>query len=128
MQKALISIIRFNLNAAQAALDAVDSLEETAVITGSAQAACPKYTPCIPEPQAEATQPVALSPVRSDYERIMDELNDPRYTLRSFKELEGVLGLDSYNIRRALIDGEVGFVTRTRRRDGEELIGLASRN
>ena len=123
--KALNTIIRSSLAAASAALEILDLDDTPAVVeVGSCAAvmpACESYSPVVAD-AAEAAP-------KSQFEKLMDELNDPRYTLRSVSELCAKTGYDyQSDIEEVLADYGVEFVNRVRRRDGAALIGLASRN
>lgn len=65
---------------------------------------------------------------RSPFEKLMDELEDPRFTLRSFNELSEKTGMTRSEIEQELRDAEVEFVVKRRRSDGATLIGLEDRN
>ena len=66
---------------------------------------------------------------RTQFEKLMDELNDPRYTLRTYSELRETLGYDfDSDIDNDLDSNRVEYVVKTRRSDGAALIGLTSRN
>ena len=78
-----------------------------------------------PEIQADAAE----QEQPSKFDRLMNELQDPRYTLRSVSELVEKTGYaDQASIEDALVRNDEEYVTKRRRSDGAALIGLASRN
>ena len=115
MQKTALEVIRHSLNAAQAALSLIDSAP-------TAQHSILETVPFINSNEVIEKQ---AQPVRTPLELLMKELNDPRYKLRTIKELKDNLGFDP---RDVLTNGGVTFVLKNRRADGAPLIGLASRN
>lgn len=122
--KALNSIIRSSLAAASAALEMLDIEDTPAVVeVGSCAAvmpACESYSPVVAD-TAEAAP-------KSPFKKLMQELEDPRYKLRTYAELAVKTGITAEDIENELIDNDVEFVNRVRRSDGVSLIGLASRN
>lgn len=120
MNSNLVNIIRFNLNAAQAALDLLAYTQPGATV---AVKAAPMPTPVLDEVVANAE----FTPA-DPFSVLMRELQDPRYTLRSTRELSEKTGIDYSVIPDLLDENNVLYVTKRRRGDGAELIGLASRN
>ena len=115
MQKTALEVIRHSLNAAQAALSLIDNAP-------TAQHSILETVPFINSNEVIEKQ---SNPVPTQLELVMSELNDPRYKLRTIKELKDNLGFDP---RDVLYAAGVEFVLKTRRADGASLIGLASRN
>jgi len=76
-------------------------------------------------PPSQATVSVDA---RTAYEKIMDELEDPRFSLRSVSELTTQTGLSRTEIETMLRCHDVDYVIRRRRSDGAALIGLADRS
>ena len=114
MQNTAIEVIRHSLNAAQAALSLIDNAP-------TAQHSILETVPFVDQnlsnDEIEESQPAL--------DLTLAELNDPRYKLRTLKELRDVLGFDP---RDVLYAAGVEFVLKTRRADGASLIGLMSRN
>jgi len=66
---------------------------------------------------------------RTPFEKLMDELEDPRFNLRSFSELITQTNIPSRNEIESLLRGnDVDYVVKTRQRDRAALVGLADRN
>lgn len=79
------------------------------------------------ETPAETAAPAVVEV--SKFETLIDELEDPRFTLRTFTELVEKTGYDNaQSIKNALNSNGVRYVLRSRRRDCAPLIGLAERN
>lgn len=129
MQSKAIEVIRHSLNAANAALDLlqsapVEALVETVVETAPVSIVAVAQTVVESAPVSvveSATSTVAIT----QFGRLMEELNHPRYTLRTVAELEDMLCLD---VESALDDSNIDVVYKTRRGDQARLVGLASRN
>lgn len=119
MNANLVSIIRSSLAAAQAALDLIAQDTAPLVTATVAVTAAPAPTPVIEEYSTAAATP---------FSRLMYELQDPRYTLRSTRELSDKAGISYEEVHYLLEDNDIDYVTKRRRSDGAELIGLASRN
>lgn len=121
----LNSIIRSSLAAASAALTMLEQQAQDVTASGACAAvtgACPSYKPVV-----ETASPIYTAPDESSpFDKLMTELEDPRYTLRSMLELREKTGI--YEILDALNDNGVEYVTKTRRSDGAQLVGLESRN
>ena len=128
MQDIAIAVIRHSLNAAQAALELINSQPKTELELIDSQ---PKAVHSILETVAFVDQNFSnveveqSQPVQTPLELTLTELNDPRYKLRTLSELCSVLGFDPRNV---LYDAGVEFIMKTRRADGASLIGLKSRN
>ena len=125
MQKTIISGIHANLSIIAMALAAIEAqlvMSETAMIAEN------KPEPAAPTVETGCAALVMPTEDLTGFARLMQELNDPRYTLRSIAELETKTGMESNEIEDALNDHDVEYVERTRRSDGAALIGLASRN
>ena len=128
MQDIAIAVIRQSLNAAQAALELINSQPKTELELIDSQ---PKAVHSILETVPFVDQNFSnveveqSQPVQTPLELTLTELNDPRYKLRTLSELCSVLGFDPRNV---LYDAGVEFIMKTRRADGASLIGLASRN
>lgn len=117
MQNTALEVIRHSLNAAQAALSLIDSQPKA---VHSILETVPFVDQNLSNVEIELEQPQ-----RSHLDLTLTELNDPRYKLRTLKELHDVLGFDP---RDVLYAAGVEFVLKTRRADGASLIGLKSRN
>ena len=128
MQDIAIAVIRHSLNAAQAALELINSQPKTELELIDSQ---PKAVHSILETVPFVDQNFSnveveqSQPVQTPLELTLTELNDPRYKLRTLSELCSVLGFDPRNV---LYDAGVEFIMKTRRADGASLIGLKSRN
>ena len=128
MQDIAIAVIRHSLNAAQAALELINSQPKTELELIDSQ---PKAVHSILETVPFVDQNFSnveveqSQPVQTPLERTLTELNDPRYKLRTLSELCSVLGFDPRNV---LYDAGVEFIMKTRRAEGASLIGLKSRN
>ena len=128
MQDIAIAVIRHSLNAAQAALELINSQPKTELELIDSQ---PKAVHSILETVPFVDQNFSnveveqSQPVQTPLELTLTELNDPRYKLRTLSELCSVLGFDPRNV---LYDAGVEFIMKTRRADGASLIGLTSRN
>lgn len=129
MNSNLVNIIRFNLNAAQAALDLLAYTQPGATV---AVKAAPMPTDTAVQPPVDnafvAEGCEQFSEPLTSYQILLKELNDPRYTLRSTRELSEKTGIDYSLIPDLLDENNVLYVTKRRRSDGAELIGLDSRN
>lgn len=81
----------------------------------------------LPIQRIEAATPTPSTPQTelSSFDKLMIELNKAQWTLRCEEELRELIGGDPFEL---LDSRNVNYVTRTRRRDGARLIGLASRN
>jgi hypothetical protein len=131
MQTKAIEVIRHSLNAANAALDlltevreAGDELNEVVQILEATPSAAPEAAERVQTIAQAAVSTVSVSLLG----RIKEELLHPRFTLRTIEELEDKLGVCGDYIKELLDDDEVRYVTKHRRSDGAELIGLANRN
>ena len=128
MQNTALEVIRHSLNAAQAALELINSQPKTELELIDSQ---PKAVHSILETVPFVDQNFSnveveqSQPVQTPLELTLTELNDPRYKLRTLNELHATLGFDP---RDVLTSNSVSFVIKTRRADGASLIGLASRN
>ena len=121
MQDIAIAVIRHSLNAAQAALELIDSQQQPKAVHSILET-----VPFVDQNFSNVEVEVEQSqPVQTPLELTLTELNDPRYKLRTLSELCSVLGFDPRNV---LYDAGVEFVLKTRRADGASLIGLMSRN
>lgn len=59
---------------------------------------------------------------------ILEMLQDPRYTLRSFKSIEEKTGLDQEDVCQLLDAEGYEFVVKTKRDSDEQVVGLEARN
>lgn len=123
MQKLAINVVRSSLKAAQDALDLLEQLnaEQTAPQTSSEVA--------VASVQAAVEGVVSTAQASADnlVQRLDEELNNPKYRLRTVAELAQKLDMDEYD----LVDfarEHFNIVQKTRRTDGADLIGLAHRN
>ena len=117
MQNTAIDVIRHSLNAAQAALELINSQPKA---VHSILETVPFVDQNFSNNAVEESQP-AQTPL----DLTLAELNDPRYKLRTLNELRATLGFDP---RDVLYAAGVEFVLKNRRADGASLIGLKSRN
>lgn len=136
MQSQLISVIRHSLTAAQSALQALEYVEGNCEVQASAVvevAPAPAPAPAQaawPFPTKSDAQSVPEVPTPlSQFGRLMLELHDDRYTLRSLNELCEETGIESHEgVYAALRDNSIEYVRKHRRSDGAALVGLRSRN
>ena len=112
MNSNLISIIKNSLSAAQAALDLVQVEGTEAVMAAPA--------PLVSAPANEYPP--------TPFEILINELEDSRYTLRSVNELAEKTRILPHEIATLLRANDIEYVVKSRRSDGAQLIGLASRN
>ena len=110
MQNKAIEVIRHSLNAASAALEL---LKPTVAVVGESY--------CTEECVREVERPSPLL-------RLLAELTDSRFSLRTLAELSNVTGVPQEFILDELDNNGIEYVTRTRISDGAPLVGLMSRN
>ena len=139
MQNHLFAVIRNSLNAANAAVDALETIQvEEGVYSGvniplydthfdyqGHDEACSTNEVGTATPVAE-NQAAQQEEIR--FAKLMAELQDPRWKLRTVSELGELLNVYSNEIYNTLDMHDVQYIRRTRRSDGAPLIGLVSRD
>jgi hypothetical protein len=128
MNTNLVSIIKNSLAAAQAALDLIQVEQTATPLVSAAPAPAPAVMASPDGYGVQAVAPAANEYQATGFDSLMQELNDPRFTLRSTRELAEKTGVSGYLITGLLDDNGIEYITKRRRSDGAELIGLASRN
>ena len=150
MQNQLTSIIRHSLNAAEAALTALEavhdeqanqqencagecrpqvhvvaidlsSIDEIETLNEAAEAAERAA-------KEEAAVQAVAAQADASYTAVMNMLTDSRFRLRTMSEVSAAAGLSATGVVELLAAREVSVVTKTRRSDGARLIGLSARN
>ena len=76
----------------------------------------------------QAAAPAEAKDERPLVDRIVDELSDERYALRSYNHLTSKFSVSRDAIDALLVGAGIKFVNRTRASDGALLIGLYDRN
>ena len=123
--KEQINSLRTVLKNAYEALGCLDGTVVSIVQTSEAQVASAQREVQIAQTAVQSAVREGTQPTR--LVRIMATL-EGQYALRSFLEISPLLGMGRDEIVEVLDENEIRFVLKTRRRDGAELIGLASRN
>ena len=117
MQHKAIEVIRHSLNAANAALDMLGN--DIHELTEAANTVVEVMTAPVAPVVVEGPTKISL---------LLEELHHPRFKLRTLDELADKLGLYADEIIDMLRENNIPFVTKVRRADSADLIGLSSRN
>lgn len=129
MQNKVVSVIRNSLAAANAALDLLEHVENVPAAPVELLAPVSTVVSTVVETAPVVVEEVVEEPTgMSLAERIQIELQESDYNLRTMYELSGQFNVGGSEVKAALTNAGIPFVTKRRRADGAELIGLSSRN